>query len=83
MNWAKEACNLSNTKARTILSKLYRFMSDPHMLVQSLEINFLKSVPYNKPPYTKYPHLANILQDNPCVPKYNSLRSATIESFLA
>lgn len=32
----------------------------------------LAAVPYNQPPYsTLYPHLANILQDDPGAPKYN------------
>lgn len=29
------------------------------------------AVPYDKSPYDKYPHLANILQDDPLLPKYN------------
>ncbi len=31
----------------------------------------LAEVPYQKPPWTKYPHLANILNDEPYLPKYN------------
>ena len=31
----------------------------------------LKSVPYDKPPYTKYPNLASILDDEPHYPKHN------------
>eukprot|EP00730_Choanoeca_flexa_P007911 TRINITY_DN12411_c0_g2_i5.p1 TRINITY_DN12411_c0_g2~~TRINITY_DN12411_c0_g2_i5.p1 ORF type:complete len:697 (+),score=110.92 TRINITY_DN12411_c0_g2_i5:2-2092(+) len=37
-------------------------------------IQFLYRVPYNETPYTKYEHLANILEDHPCVPKYNNIR---------
>lgn len=34
----------------------------------------LKAVPYDKPPYsTRYPRLANILQDEPGLPKYNRI----------
>lgn len=34
----------------------------------------LKEVPYNQPPYsTRYPHLANILEDEPALAKYNIL----------
>eukprot|EP00730_Choanoeca_flexa_P007912 TRINITY_DN12411_c0_g2_i6.p1 TRINITY_DN12411_c0_g2~~TRINITY_DN12411_c0_g2_i6.p1 ORF type:complete len:233 (+),score=47.36 TRINITY_DN12411_c0_g2_i6:212-910(+) len=36
-------------------------------------IQFLYRVPYNETPYTKYEHLANILEDHPCVPKYNNI----------
>eukprot|EP00730_Choanoeca_flexa_P000957 TRINITY_DN10412_c0_g1_i5.p1 TRINITY_DN10412_c0_g1~~TRINITY_DN10412_c0_g1_i5.p1 ORF type:complete len:678 (+),score=140.41 TRINITY_DN10412_c0_g1_i5:23-2035(+) len=43
--------------------------ADPNGILQT----FLKRVPYNKPPYTKYPHLANILDDDPCRPKYNQI----------
>ena len=39
----------------------------------SVQYRFLHRVPYNKPPYTKYPHLANILEDNPCSAKYWNL----------
>eukprot|EP00730_Choanoeca_flexa_P001449 TRINITY_DN10640_c0_g1_i8.p2 TRINITY_DN10640_c0_g1~~TRINITY_DN10640_c0_g1_i8.p2 ORF type:complete len:203 (+),score=25.68 TRINITY_DN10640_c0_g1_i8:1372-1980(+) len=39
----------------------------------SIWIKFLHRVPYNRPPYTKYPHLADILDDQPCLPKYNSM----------
>ncbi len=32
----------------------------------------LAAVPYDKPPYsTRYPHMANILSDNPTAPKYD------------
>ena len=31
----------------------------------------LASLPYQKPPWTKYPHLANLLDDEPYLPKYN------------
>lgn len=32
----------------------------------------LKAVPYDRPPYsTRYPHLANILEDDPAAAKYN------------
>jgi hypothetical protein len=31
----------------------------------------LEEVPYKKPPWTKYPHLATILDDDPYLPKYN------------
>ena len=35
----------------------------------------LAAVPYDKPPYsTRYPHLANILQDNPAAPKYDVIQ---------
>ncbi|MEO7718774.1 MAG: right-handed parallel beta-helix repeat-containing protein [Capsulimonas sp.] len=35
----------------------------------------LAAVGYDKPPYsTRYPHLANILQDDPNAPKYNTIR---------
>lgn len=30
-------------------------------------------VPYNKAPYTKYPNLSNIIEDEPKYPKYNSV----------
>jgi hypothetical protein len=34
----------------------------------------LKAVPYNRPPYSlRYPHLANILEDQPGLPKYNRI----------
>jgi len=34
----------------------------------------LRAVPYNRPPYsTRYPHLANILEDQPGLPKYNRI----------
>jgi hypothetical protein len=34
----------------------------------------LKTVPYNQPPYsTRYPHLANILEDDPTAAKYNRI----------
>ncbi len=34
----------------------------------------LKEVPYNKPPYSvEYPQLANLLQDDPALPKGNSI----------
>ncbi len=33
----------------------------------------LAEVPYQKPPWTKYPHLANILDDEPYLPKYNTV----------
>jgi len=33
------------------------------------------AVPYNKAPYKeRYPHLANILEDEPGAPKYNVAR---------
>ena len=32
----------------------------------STQYRFLHRVPYNSTPYTKYPHLANILSDDPC-----------------
>ena len=36
--------------------------------------DFLKRVPYDKGgAWAKYPHLANILKDEPCFPKYNVL----------
>jgi hypothetical protein len=36
--------------------------------------NLLKAVNYDQPPYsTKYPHLADIEQDNPAVPKRNTI----------
>ena len=44
----------------------------PHI---SSQYKFLHRVPYNKAPYTKYPHLANILSDSPCEPKYWNLSS--------
>lgn len=32
----------------------------------------LASVPYNRPPYSqRYPHLSNLLEDEPAAPKYN------------
>ena len=32
----------------------------------------LAAVPYDRPPYsTRYPHLANVLQDDPAAPKYD------------
>ena len=31
----------------------------------------LAALPYQNPPWTKYPHLANILEDDPYLPKYN------------
>jgi hypothetical protein len=35
-------------------------------------LEHVKDVPYNQPPYsTKYPHLANILEDDPAAAKYN------------
>lgn len=35
----------------------------------------LAAVPYNKPPYfTRYPHLANLLEDNPAAPKYDVIQ---------
>ena len=35
----------------------------------------LAAVPYNKSPYKeRYPHLANILEDEPGAPKYNIAR---------
>ena len=41
---------------------------DPKDTIQTT----LRAVPYNQPPYlTRYPHLANILQDRPGFPKYN------------
>lgn len=33
----------------------------------------LKAVPYNRPPYDKYPHLATILEDDPPAAKYNRI----------
>ena len=36
-------------------------------------LSTLSAVPYNQSPYTKYPHLANILDDEPRVPKYNEI----------
>jgi hypothetical protein len=37
-------------------------------------ISRLEAVHYNRPPYSiAYPHLANILQDDPAVPKYNTI----------
>ncbi len=34
----------------------------------------LRAVPYNRPPYSdRYPHLANILEDEPGLPKYNRI----------
>lgn len=33
----------------------------------------LKEVPYNRAPYTKYPNLANILEDEPAKAKYNRI----------
>jgi hypothetical protein len=34
----------------------------------------LRAVPYNRPPYSdRYPHLANILADEPGLPKYNRI----------
>ena len=33
----------------------------------------LAEVPYRKPPWTKYPHLANILEDDPYLPKYDTV----------
>ncbi len=31
----------------------------------------LAALPYKRPPWTKYPHLANLLEDEPYLPKYN------------
>jgi hypothetical protein len=37
--------------------------------------NRLHAVPYNQPPYKdRYPHLANLLEDEPGMPKYNVAR---------
>jgi hypothetical protein len=37
-------------------------------------MNGLKEVPFNQPPYSvRYPHLANILEDEPGLPKYNHI----------
>jgi hypothetical protein len=42
-------------------------------------MNGLKEVPYDQPPYaTRYPHLANILKDEPAKAKYNRLASNVI-----
>ncbi len=43
---------------------------DPKDTIQTT----LRAVPYNQPPYsTRYPHLANILEDQPNFPKYNRI----------
>ncbi len=43
---------------------------DPKDTIQTT----LRAVPYNQPPYsTRYPHLADILQDRPGFPKYNRI----------
>jgi hypothetical protein len=35
----------------------------------------LAAVPYNQPPYSsRYPHLANVLSDNPAAPKYDVIQ---------
>ena len=39
----------------------------------STQYKFPHRVPYNTAPYTKYPHLAEILSDEPCLPKYWNL----------
>lgn len=40
----------------------------------SKPFDFLKRVPFDKAgPWAKYPHLADILKDDPCFPKYNVL----------
>jgi|GEM_PF-271547 len=42
-------------------------------------MNGLKEVPYDRPPYsTRYPHLAEILQDEPAKAKYNKLANNVI-----
>ena len=62
-------------------------------------VSKLTAVEYNKEPYTKYEHLANILEDKPSIPKYNKftgnilinsgtiatawLRSVTLEKLIA
>ena len=44
------------------------------------QINNLAAVPYDQPPYTKYPNLANILDDQPRLPKYNRIEGNVIVS---
>ncbi len=48
---------------------------DSHCYGTKLNPSSFKKVPivYNKPPYTKYPNLANILEDEPRWPKYNRI----------
>jgi hypothetical protein len=42
-------------------------------------MNGLKEVPYERPPYsTRYPHLAEILRDEPAKAKYNKLANNVI-----
>ena len=42
-------------------------------------MNSLQEVPYDRPPYsTRYPHLAEILQDEPAKAKYNKLANNVI-----
>lgn len=38
----------------------------------------LAEVPYQSTPWLKYPHLANILEDEPAVPKYNTVSNCLI-----
>lgn len=45
---------------------------EPHSEWMILE--HVKDVPYNQPPYsTRYPHIANILEDDPAAAKYNRI----------
>ncbi len=39
----------------------------------------LDKVDYKKAPYTKYPHLATLLDDEPHTPKYNTIKQNTFE----
>ena len=41
-------------------------------------VNKLTKVGYNEEPYTKYEHLANILEDKPSIPKYNKFTGNVI-----
>jgi hypothetical protein len=38
-------------------------------------LEHVQDVPYNQPPYNRYPHLANILTDDPAAAKYNRILS--------
>jgi len=51
------------------------WQKDPTNTTMQTLLQRLAAVPYNKPPYSNhYPNMANILEDDPGIPKYNIAR---------
>lgn len=67
--------NLIPTYGATALSDILNWNGtlEEQAQVNSNMLTKLLAVPYNEGPYTKYPNLANILNDEPVLPKYNEI----------